>query len=86
MRELREFITVRAKKEGKMQNGNIFCFKGNIYDAEVSPGTEEEGGDYYEVIDELCSSINIYPHEMDSEFFNEYFEVVEWGGTTWVQV
>ena len=63
-------MKARAKKTGKMDQGNqIFCKKNKIYDA-------EKVNSYYEVKDEIgiVSAGNI--HTMSESFFNEYFTIV----------
>ncbi len=78
-------IKVKARKDGEMENGQIFCHKDRLYDAEFAFETGNKGSeeDWYDVEDEtyeykpadaardLCC-----PHGMDAEFFNEYFIVV----------
>jgi hypothetical protein len=68
-------MKVRAKKDGFMNDGAPFCYKGFFYEATVLPGTEEEGGDYYFVMDENNNDPLAEPHGMDKEFFDEHFEV-----------
>ena len=73
-------ITVKAVKDGEMQDGEIFCYKGETYQAEFSfePGNPEE--DWYDVKDATWLNENgtkyRCPHGMDAEFFNEYFIVM----------
>lgn len=53
--------------------GAPFCYKGQVYDTCIIPGTEEDDWeDYYYLMDEVSSN----EHSMDEEFFNEYFKLV----------
>lgn len=75
-------MKAKAKKDGRMKSdglnekGRIFCKKDVTYVYEVEEWPEEEGGDYYHVIDELTEPLAKY-HGMDTEFFNEYFEEIK---------
>jgi hypothetical protein len=63
-------------KEGKMDDGRIFAYKGDIYEGFIEPDEDPEEEMYIEIKDELWDErFRIY-HGMDEEFFNEYFEVL----------
>ena len=67
-------------KDGKMDEGDDFCYKGSEYRMIILEGTEKEGGDWYYVEDELdidnpfSSYEKLSLHGMDQEFFLEYFK------------
>jgi hypothetical protein len=69
-----------AIKDGTMDDGDDFCYKGQEYRMIIEEGTEEEGGDWYYVEDELdidnpfSSYEKLDIHGMDEEFFLEYFQ------------
>jgi hypothetical protein len=75
-------IKVKAIKDGEMEDGRNFCFKGEIYDAEFSfePGNSEE--DFYDVKaedyleNERNENKHNCPHGMPADFFSEYFIVI----------
>jgi hypothetical protein len=69
-------LEVKAKKDGQMDDGDYFCYTGEIYWACVAYWPEEDDEEYYDVEDELCKESNTSLHGMDKEFFNEYFEVL----------
>jgi hypothetical protein len=74
-------MRVRARKDGFMNDGAPFCYRGFFYEATVLPGTEEEGGDYYFVMDENNDDPLSEPHGMDKEFFDEHFDPLFKEGT-----
>lgn len=67
---------IRCIKDGQMDDGRIFAYKGQEYWAEVIEETEPDE-DYYEVRDELWDDHYRIYHGMDPEFFKEYFEVIK---------
>ena len=66
-------LIVRAKKDGKMEDGRYFCYKYETYHAAILDGDEDDdGGDFYYVEDENEDG-KYELHGMDKEFFDEYF-------------
>jgi len=68
-------LIVKAKKDGKMNDGRYFCYRNDNYYATILDGDEEDDGDFYyveDVMDELSEL-----HGMDKDFFDEYFEIIE---------
>ena len=79
-------LKVKARMDGKMDSGDHFCYKNEIYEAVILKGdAEDDYEDFYYVIDEdidintICKfrKIENQPHGMDEDFFNEYFEIIE---------
>ncbi len=59
-------ILIKAKKDGTMDSGRIFCYKDAIYDGVIlDEGSAEE---FYYVFDESDEQ-----HGMDKDFFDQYF-------------
>lgn len=63
-------------KEGRMEEGHVFAYKGNIYEGYMEPEIEPGEGPYYEIHDELWDDHYKIYHGMDQEFFDEYFIIL----------
>lgn len=67
-------IEITAIKDGKMEDGDSFCYKGDTYYASILDGDDDDG-DFYYVRDELYNDFDNEPHGMDIDFFNEHFKI-----------
>jgi hypothetical protein len=70
-------LKIQAIKDGQMENGNFFAYKGETYLATIENWPEEEGGDFYYIEDALHERGDKNLHGMDKEFFDEYFKIIK---------
>ena len=81
-------LKVKAIKDGKMDEGEFFCYKDKTYRATIIKDAyaddDFDDNDAYHVEDEL--NLTEFPldyekygfaHEMPEDFFKEYFEIIE---------